>query len=150
MKLDFEMQNSVKIMAEVKKDRILSLSFDNNLLTEIKGHEYILGLGYRIKNVRIRSKMAGPTQIITADLNMMADISVRDNKTIIRYLDLEDNQVTSGQTIWGVKYKADYAFSKNLTGIFYFDYTFSDYAISTAFPQTTIRSGITLRYNFGN
>ncbi|HUH29503.1 cell surface protein SprA, partial [Gelidibacter sp.] len=150
MKLDFEMKSSVKIMAEVKKDRILSLSFDNNLLTEIKGNEYILGLGYRIKNVRIRSKMAGPTQVITADLNMMADISVRDNKTIIRYLDLEDNQVTSGQTIWGVKYKADYAFSKNLTGIFYFDYTFSEYAISTAFPQTTIRSGITLRYNFGN
>ena len=34
--------------------------------------------------------------------------------------------------------------------IFYFDYAFSDYAISTAFPQTTIRSGFTLRYNFGN
>ena len=25
-----------------------------------------------------------------------------------------------------------------------------DYAISTAFPQTTIRSGLTIRYNFGN
>ncbi|TXE06741.1 cell surface protein SprA [Gelidibacter salicanalis] len=150
VKLDFEMQNSVKILAEVKKDRILSLSFDNNLLTEIKGNEYTLGLGYRIKDVRIRSKMAGPTQIIKADLNMKADVSLRDNKTIIRYLDLDDNQVTSGQTIWGVKYSADYAFSKNLTGIFYFDYTFSEYAISTAFPQTTIRSGITLRYNFGN
>ena len=107
-------------------------------------------MGYRIKNVRIRSKMAGPQQVITADLNMKADVSLRDNKTIIRYLDLEDNQVTSGQTIWGVKYSADYVFSKNLTGIFYFDYTFSEYAISTAFPQTTIRSGITLRYNFGN
>lgn len=150
VKLDFEMKNSVNVMAEIKKDRILSLSFDNNLLTEIKGHEYVLGLGYRIKDVRIRSKMAGPQQIITADLNMKADISMRDNKTIIRYLDLEDNQVTSGQTIWGIKYSADYAFSKNLTGIFYFDYTFSKYAISTAFPQTTIRSGITLRYNFGN
>ncbi|WP_027125685.1 cell surface protein SprA [Gelidibacter mesophilus] len=150
VKLDFEMKSSVKILAEIKKDRILSLSFDNNLLTEIKGNEYIVGLGYRIKDVRIRSKMAGPTQIIKADLNMKADISLRDNKTIIRYLDLEDNQVTSGQTIWGVKYSADYAFSKNLTGIFYFDYTFSEYAISTAFPQTTIRSGITLRYNFGN
>ncbi|MEO8773305.1 MAG: cell surface protein SprA, partial [Gelidibacter sp.] len=150
VKLDFEMKSSVKILAEIKKDRILSLSFDNNLLTEIKGNEYILGLGYRIKNVRIRSKMSGPQQVITADLNMKADVSLRDNKTIIRYLDLEDNQVTSGQTIWGVKYSADYAFSKNLTGIFYFDYTFSEYAISTAFPQTTIRSGITLRYNFGN
>jgi len=37
-----------------------------------------------------------------------------------------------------------------LTAIFYFDYAFSEYAISTAFPQTTIRSGFTLRYNFGN
>ena len=150
IRIDFEMKNSVKVLAEVKRDRILSLSFDNNLLTEIQGKEYILGLGYRIKDVRIRSKIAGPGQIVTSDLNMKADISLRDNKTIIRYLDLENNQVTSGQTIWGIKYSADYAFSKNLTGIFYFDYSFSEYAISTAFPQTTIRSGVTIRYNFGN
>jgi cell surface protein SprA len=150
IKVDFEMKNSLKVLAEVKKDRLLSLSFDNNLLTEIQGHEYILGLGYRFKDVRIRSKLAGPRQIIKSDLNMKADVSVRENKTIIRYLDLDNNQVTSGQTIWSLKYSADYAFSKNLTGIFYFDYTFSEYAISTAFPQTTIRSGLTLRYNFGN
>ncbi|WOD42089.1 cell surface protein SprA [Hwangdonia lutea] len=150
IRIDFEMKNSIKILAEVKKDRLLSLSFDNNLLTEIQGNEYVIGLGYRIKDVRIRSQLAGPKKRIVSDLNMKADISVRENKTIIRYLDLENNQVTSGQTIWGLKYSADYAFSKNLTGIFYFDYAFSEYAISTAFPQTTIRSGITLRYNFGN
>ena len=150
VRIDLEMKNSVRILAEIKKDRMLSLSFDNNLVTEVQGNEYILGLGYRIKDLRIRSKLAGPKKRIVSDLNMKADISVRDNKTIIRYLDLENNQITSGQTIWGLKYSADYAFSKNLTGIFYFDYTFSDYAISTAFPQTTIRSGFTVRYNFGN
>ena len=150
VRFDMEMKNSLNIVAEVKKDRFMSLSFDNNLMTEIKGNEYIVGLGYRIKDVKIRSKLAGPRQIITSDLNMKADISIRDSKTIIRYLDLENNQVTAGQTIWSLRYSADYAFSKNLTGIFYFDYTFSEYAISTAFPQTTLRSGITLRYNFGN
>ena len=150
VRIDMEMKNSVRILAEIKKDRLLSLSFDNNLVTEVQGNEYILGLGYRIKDLRIRSKLAGPKKRIVSDLNMKADISIRDNKTIIRYLDLENNQITSGQTIWGLKYSADYAFSKNLTGIFYFDYTFSDYAISTAFPQTTIRSGFTVRYNFGN
>ena len=150
IRIDFEMMNSVKILAEIKKDRLLSLSFDNNLMTEVQGNEYTLGLGYRIKDVRIRSQLAGPKKRIVSDLNMKADVSIRDNKTIIRYLDLENNQVTTGQTIWGVKYSADYAFSKNLTGIFYFDYTFSEYAISTAFPQTTIRSGFTIRYNFGN
>ncbi|MFC0603825.1 cell surface protein SprA [Winogradskyella pulchriflava] len=150
IRLEFEMKNSIKVLAEVKTDRLLSLSFDNNLMTEIQGREYTLGLGYRIKDLRIRSALAGPKQIIKSDLNMRADVSVRDNKTIIRYLDLENNQVTAGQTIWGLKYSADYAFSKNLTAIFYFDYTFSDFAISTSFPQTSIRSGITLRYNFGN
>jgi len=149
-KIDMEMNNSLKILAEVRKDRLLSMSFDNNLLTEIKGSEYILGLGYRIKDVKINSKLAGNKQIIKSDLNMKADLSLRDNKTIIRYLDLDNNQVTAGNTIWSLKYSADYAFSKNLTGIFYFDYSFSEYAISTAFPQTTVRSGLTLRYNFGN
>lgn len=150
IRIDFEMKNSIKILAEIQKDRMLSLSFDNNLMTEIQGNEYIIGLGYRIKDLHIRSKLAGPSKRIVSDLNMKADISIRENKTIIRYLDLENNQVTSGQTIWGLKYSADYAFSKNLTGLFYFDYSFSEYAISTAFPQTTIRSGITIRYNFGN
>ena len=150
IRFDFEMKNSFSFLGEVRTDRTLSLSFDNNLLTEIRGNEYILGLGYRIKDVKIRSKLAGPRQIVTSDLNMKADISVRDNKTIIRYLDFDNNQITAGQTIWSLRYAADYAFSKNLTGIFYFDYNFSEYAISTAFPQTTIRSGITLRYNFGN
>ena len=150
VRIDMEMKNSIKILAEIRKDRMLSLSFDNNLMTEILGNEYVIGLGYRIKDLRIRSNLAGPSKRIVSDLNMKADISVRDNKTIIRYLDLENNQVTSGQTIWGLKYSADYAFSKNLTGIFYFDYSFSEYAISTAFPLTTIRSGLTLRYNFGN
>lgn len=150
IRLEFEMKNSIKVLAEIQKDRMLSLSFDNNLLTEIQGQEYTLGLGYRIKDLRIRSALAGAKQIVKSDLNMRADISVRDNKTIIRYLDLENNQITAGQTIWGGKFTADYAFSKNLTAIFYFDYTFSDFAISTSFPQTSIRSGFTLRYNFGN
>ena len=150
VRIDFEMKNSVKVLLEVQKDRLLSLSFDNNLMTEIQGKEYKIGLGYRFKDVRIKSKLAGPKKTIVSDLIMEANLSVRDNKTIIRYLDLENNQVTNGQTIYGFKYNANYSFSKNLTGIFYFDYTFSEYAISTAFPQTTIRSGITLRYNFGN
>lgn len=149
-RIDMEMKSSIKILLEMKKDRLLSLSFDNNLMTEIQGNEYIVGLGYRIKDVRIKTKLAGPKKRIVSDLNMKADVSVRDNKTIIRYLDLDNNQVTSGQTIWSLKFSTDYAFSKNLTGIFYFDYAFSEYAISTAFPQTTIRSGITLRYTFGN
>jgi len=76
-KFDMEMKNSLKILAEVRKDRLLSMSFDNNLLTEIKANEYIVGWGYRIKDVKINSKLAGNRQVIKSDLNMKDDHSLK-------------------------------------------------------------------------
>lgn len=150
IKVDMELKSSVKILAEIRKDRALSLSFDNNLLTEVQGDQYTLGLGYRVKDLKIATRIAGQPRILSSDLNFKADVSLRRNETIIRYLDLNNSQTTAGQDIWTINFTADYALSKNLTAIFYYDHSFSEYAISTAFPQTTIRSGITLRYNFGN
>nr|WP_294933999.1 cell surface protein SprA [uncultured Flavobacterium sp.] len=151
IRLDFEMKNSFKILAEMKKDRALSLSFDNNLLTEVKGNEYIAGLGYRFKDVTFSTTLADdPSGVIKSDLNLKADVSFRQNKTIVRYLDYDNNQLGGGQNIWSIKFTADYAFSKNLTAIFYYDHSFSKAVISTTFPITNIRSGFTLRYNFGN
>ncbi|NND88612.1 MAG: cell surface protein SprA, partial [Flavobacteriaceae bacterium] len=150
IKIDFEMKNSIKILAELRKDRALNLSFANNLLTEVQGNEYIIGLGYRVKDLRFTTTIGGKKTLLKSDLNFKLDLSRRDNKTIIRYLDIENNQTTAGQTIYGIQFTTDYALSKNLTAILYYDHTFSRYAISTAFPQTTIRGGVTLRYNFGN
>jgi len=149
-KIDMEMKNSVKLSAEIKKDRALSLSLDNGLLTEIKGREYILGLGYRIKDLKFKTSLTGKKQTLSGDLNFKLDVSLRNNKTIVRYLDIDNNQITAGQKLWSGTFKADYALSKNFTTLFYFDYTFSESEISTSFPQTTMRGGFTLRYNFGN
>ncbi|MFC7774425.1 cell surface protein SprA [Flavobacterium sp. GCM10027622] len=151
VRLDFEMKNSVKILAEMKKDRTLSLSFDNNLLTEMRGTEYVIGLGYRIKDVKIKSSLAdNPTGVVKSDINLRADLSYRNNKTIVRNIDYNNNQLGGGQNLISAKLTGDYNFSKNLTALFYFDYSFSRAVISTSFPLTNIRSGFTLRYNFGN
>ena len=151
VRFDLEMKNSVKVLAEMKKDRSMSLSFDNNLLTEVRGLEYIVGLGYRIKDVIFSSKLAdNPTGIIKSDINLKLDASYRNTKTIVRYLDYNNNQLSGGQNIWSLRLTADYSFSKNLTMIFFYDHSFSKPVISTAFPTTNIRSGFTMRYNFGN
>ncbi|MCE2614074.1 cell surface protein SprA [Flavobacteriaceae bacterium D16] len=150
IRVDFEMKNSLSVLAEVRADRALSLSFDNNLLTEINGKEYTLGLGYRFKDVKLVTNFGGEKQRLKGDLNLKADISLRDNITIIRNLDVDSNQITSGQNLLSVKFTADYALSKNLNALFFYDHSFSQFAVSTAFPQTTINTGFTLRYNFGN
>ena len=151
IKVEFEMKNSIKVLAELKKDRTLNMSFDNNLLTEVSGNEYIIGLGYRIKDVTINSALAdNASGIIKSDINIKADFSLRKNNTIVRYLDYDNNQLGGGQDLWSVRLTADYSFSKNLTAIFFYDHQFSQAVISTSFPTTNIRSGFTLRYNFGN
>jgi len=151
VRVDFEMKNSLKILAEMKKDRSMSMSFDNNLLTEVQGHEYVIGVGYRFKDVIFSSQMAdNPSGIIKSDINMKIDFSYRNNKTIVRYLDYDNNQLGGGQNIWTAKLTADYSFSKNLTAIFYYDHSFSKAVVSTSFPLTNIRAGFTIRYNFGN
>lgn len=151
IRMDFELKSSLKVLTEIKKDRALSMSFDNNLLTEVQGIEYVVGLGYRFKDVIMSSRLAdSPTGIIKSDINIKGDISYRNNQTLVRYLDYDNNQLAAGQNIWAIKLTADYAFSKNLTAIFYYDHSFSKAVVSTSFPITNIRSGFTLRYNFGN
>ena len=150
LKVDMELKNSIRVIMELKKDRALSLSLDNNLLTETAGMDYSIGFGYRIKDLQFRNSYGGRQTISKGDLNIKADVSLRDNITIIRNLDIVDNKVTAGQTVWSIKFSADYALSKSFNAVFFYDHLFSEFAISTAFPQTTIRSGMTLRYNFGN
>ncbi len=150
MRVDFEMKNSFSFLAEVRTDRTLSLSFDNNLLTEINGKEYTLGLGYRFKDVKFVTNIGGEKTRLKGDLNLKADLSLRDNITIIRNLDVDNNQITSGQQLMSIKFTADYALSKSLNALFFYDHSFSQFAVSTAFPQTTVNAGFTLRYNFGN
>ncbi|MCL6274863.1 cell surface protein SprA [Muricauda sp. 2012CJ35-5] len=150
IRVDFEMKNSFSLLAEVRTDRVLTLSFDNNLMTEINGKEYTLGLGYRFKDVKFVTNIGGERTRLKGDLNLKADLSLRDNITIIRNLDIDNNQITSGQKLASLKFTADYALSKSLNALFFYDHSFSKFAVSTAFPQTTINAGFTLRYNFGN
>jgi cell surface protein SprA len=150
IRVDFEMKSSLSVLAEMRSDRALSLSFDNNLLTEINGKEYTLGLGYRFKDVQFTTNIGGEKQRLKGDLNLKADVTLRDNITIIRNLEINNNQITSGQNLLSIKFTADYALSKSLNALFFYDHSFSQFAVSTAFPQTTINTGFTLRYNFGN
>ncbi len=151
IRLDFELKNSFKILAEIKKDRALSLSFDNSLLTEVQGSEIIIGIGYRIKEVRMNSRLSeNATGEIKSDINIKADFSMRNSQTIVRQLDYDSNRLVGGQQLWSVRLTADYAFSRNLTAIFFYDHSFNSPIVSTAFPLTNIRSGFTIRYAFGN
>ena len=148
--IDIQFNNSLRLNFDFVKDRAVSLSLVNNFITESWGNEYVFGLGYRARNLRINSSLAPNSNNFIGDLNVKIDMSLRKNMTVIRNLNIEDNKVSAGQSLVSAKLSADYALTKNFSAIFFYDHMFSKYEVSSAFPQTNIRSGFTLRYNFGN
>ncbi|MFD0700746.1 cell surface protein SprA [Myroides pelagicus] len=152
VKLDLETKSYIRVMAEIRKDRMLSLSLDNLSLTQTVGNDFVLGLGYRIKDVGFNSMYAngGMGGRVESDINIKADLTLSKRETLVRYLDFESEQVGGGQDMWSLRITADYMLSKNLTAIFFYDHSFSKAMMSTMYPITNIRSGFTVRYNFGN
>ena len=150
LKVDMKMKNSISFTGRVDKDRRLTLNFNNNTITQMKGMEYVIGMGYRFKDLAMKFNFGGKLTKLKGDLDLRADLSLRDNKTVIRAIDEDNNQVTGGQRLLSFKFFADYAVSKNLTASFYFDQSSSKYAISTTFPRQSVSSGLSVRYVLGN
>ncbi|NVK52906.1 MAG: cell surface protein SprA [Flavobacteriaceae bacterium] len=150
VKVDMKMKNSFSFKGEIRKDRTLTLNFDNSTLTDIKGTEFIFGIGYRLRNVKLNTRFAGKKQQLKGDINMRADVTFRDNLTLIRSVDIENNQISGGQKLLSIKFAADYNLNKNITASFYYNHNASRYAISTTFPRQSINAGFNLIYNLGN
>lgn len=150
IKVDFRMKNSFSFKGEIRRDRSLTLNFNNNTLTDIKGTEYVIGFGYKIRDVKFVTHFTGKKETLKGDINIRADISLRDNLTLIRSIDENNNQITGGERLFGLKFLADYNLSSNLTASLYYNHQTFNYAISTTFPRQSINAGINLVYNLGN
>lgn len=146
---DVTMRNNMQFRAQLNKDRTYLLGLVNNTLTEDHSNEYIVGFGYIIKDLKMKLNFKGKSTTIKSDLNLRGDLSLRNSKTLIRNILLNDSQITGGQTLLSIKISADYNMSQNLNLRFFYDQMLTKYKISTAFPLSTIRAGISATLTFG-
>ena len=146
---DVTMRNNMQFRFNYNRDRTYLLGLVNTTLTEELGNEFVVGYGYILKDLKIRINYKGKGRDIKSDLNMRADLSMRDSKTTITNILIDDSQVTGGQKIFSLKLSADYNMSQNLNLKFFYDQMMTKYKISTAFPLSTIRAGITATMTFG-
>ena len=149
IRLDMKMKNSFSMRGELKRDRTLTMNFNNSTLTDIKGTEYIFGFGYVFKDVKMKTSFTGKKQTLKGDINLRADVSLRDNLTLIRSVNSENDQISGGQKLFSIKFTADYRLNSNLTASFYYNHQTSRYAISTTFPRQSINAGFNFIYNLG-
>ncbi len=141
-KLELSWVNSLLTNIEFKKSRNLSLSFVNNQLTELSSNEFIIGLGYRIKDVEI---IIG--KLMKSDITLKLDFSIRSNKTVLRRIDQNINQISSGQQVISLNFSADYMLNERFTLRAFFDKVINNPFISSSFPNSTTNAGISFRFS---
>lgn len=144
--IDLTWNNSLLSKIEFKKSRTLSLSFVNNQLTEVSNNEIVIGLGYRFKDVKLNLSSGGKRQQLKSDLNVKADVSIRDNKTVLRRLDEAINQISTGNRMISINTSADYVINQRFNIRLFFDKTITNPFVSNQFDNSTTNAGITLRF----
>ncbi|MBN4061936.1 MAG: cell surface protein SprA [Flavobacteriales bacterium] len=146
LKIDMTWKNSLQTKIEYKRDRNVSLNISNTQVTEVKGNEIVLGLGYVIPQVELPIKVGQLRKKLNSDLKVRVDVSVRDNKTVIRKVIEGVNQITAGQRIISVKATADYVINERLNLQLYYDFIRNKPKISTSFPTSNTNAGIRIRF----
>ncbi len=142
IKIELSWVNSLLTNIEFKKSRNLSLSFVNNQLTELSSNEFIIGLGYRIKDVEI---IIG--KLMKSDITLKLDFSIRSNKTVLRRVDQNVNQISAGQQVISLNFSADYMLNERFTLRAFFDKVINNPFISSSFPNSTTNAGISVRFS---
>ncbi len=147
--IDMTFQNSLLAKFEMKKSRNLSMSFANNQLTEVSSDEFIIGLGFRFKEVPVNlSRLTGGKgKTFKSDLNIKANFSIRNNKTVLRNIDSDINQVSAGQKVTGINASIDYMLSKSLTLRLFYDKITTNPFLPSQYRNSTWSGGISLRFS---
>ena len=144
---DMNWHNSLTTRIEFKKSRSLALSLANKQLTEIGSDEWVFGAGYRFQELPLIFNLPGGTQTsMSSDLNVRADVSVRDNRTIIRKLEEEVDQITAGQRVVNLSFTFDYVMSDRFNLRFFFDRVVNKPFVSLSYPTANTNVGFSVRF----
>lgn len=144
--MDVTWLNDVTTTAEISRSRNLTLNFANNQLTEVLTNEYTFGLGYRFQRMDLIIKTKRSQKAYSNDLNIRADVSFRKNKTLIRKLVEQTDQLTAGQNAITIKTTADYMLSDRFQLRVYYDKVINKPFTSLSFPTSNTNFGLSFRF----
>lgn len=140
--------NNMSFNAQYNRSRVLNLNISAFQIVESFQKELVIGAGYRINEFnRLIGLGSKKDDGFNNDLTIKADLSSRSNQALIRKIEENFTQATSGSTIVTLMLSMDYTMSRALTLRAFFDRVMNKPLISSAsFPTTNTNFGISVRY----
>ncbi len=137
------LKNEMQIKAEYRDQRTITLNSSAGQVVEATQKGITLGLGYKIVGFNTVLKMKGSQTGVSNDLTVNADVSIANNQALIRRIEGNYTQPTSGTNTFNINVSASYILSKRLTMSAYFDHQVNSPIVTTsAYPTTNTSYGI--------
>ncbi|MCQ2335367.1 MAG: cell surface protein SprA [Paludibacteraceae bacterium] len=144
--LNLSMKNSMTAKFEYRKQRNLSLNINSVQLTEGQTDEFVIGWGYTIKDLNLFYKaVEGQQKKVSNDLKLSVDVSYKDIKTLLRKIEENVTQASSGNKVISVKVAADYVVSSKVNLQLYYDHQGTTPLISSSYPISSDDFGLKIK-----
>jgi cell surface protein SprA len=145
------MVNQSTFRAEIKKGRDLSLSFVNNQITDVTTNEYVIGFGYRFKDVKFNINSRSGKKQMKSDLNVKFDFTLQDQKVLLRQLDAGGIDIPSrGRQQLRISSSAEYTVNQKLNVRLFYEQNMNTPFVANQYPSSESRGGLSLRYTLTN
>ena len=149
--VDVTLLNNMTAKLEYKKSRVMNLSMSAVQLVETNSDDIVLGVGYKMTNVKlfgVGKRPTGGKGRVNNDLNLRADLSWRDQSALCRNIQDITTQATSGNKALKMSLSADYTFSRMLTLNAYYDHQTNIPVVSaSSYPTSTNDFGVSLKFS---
>ncbi len=144
--VDVTTVDQLNLKFEYRKSRLLSLSLIDYQLSESNSTDWVFGVGFKKKGVKLPFTLPGGRgKKLQNDLTMKLDVSVRDVSNSNSRLDQANAYGTGGAKDISIQPSVDYVINNRINIRFFFDQRKSIPYISTSAPITNTRAGVNIR-----
>ncbi|MDE5804702.1 MAG: cell surface protein SprA, partial [Paramuribaculum sp.] len=142
------LHNGMTINAEFRESRTLTLNTSAGQVVEASQRGITAGIGYKIVGFNTVLKMKGQQTGVSNDLSINGDFSYALNQALIRRIENNYTQATSGSRVISFNLTANYVLSRRMTLGMYFEHQINTPLVSsTAFPTTNTAFGLSFNFS---
>jgi len=139
------LKNDLQLSAEYRDSRTLTLNSSAGQVVEATQRGLKIGAGYKIVGFNTFLKIKGSQTGISNDLTLKADFGIDHNQALIRRIESNYTQPTSGTKTFNINFTASYVLSRRVTLQAYFDHRVNTPLVTTSsYPTTNSSYGISI------
>ncbi len=137
------LHNDMTLNAEYRDGRTLTLNTSAGQVVESTSQAITLGMGYKIVGFNTVLKMRGSQQGISNDLSVNGEFAYQLNQALIRRIESNYTQATSGSRTISLNVNANYIMSRRFTVGMFLEHRINTPIVSAnAYPITSTAYGV--------